>query len=232
MDKSRNRFQRIKEHFEKEAVVFDRLFFKIMPRYQEMMEAVVDAFPFHKSDRLKIIDLGCGTGNLSQKLLAAHPNARITCVDMAENMLQMAGVKLASAGNVGFWHGDMRDYVYPSKCDAIVASMALHHIDAKDKPGFYRRLYRALSREGVFFGIDIFVSSSSHLQKLYMDKWKAFMRTNGLPPKKTNEMIARHQREDRPVCIEAELAMLRGAGFRYVDVLLKHYNFAAYGGIK
>lgn len=56
--------------------------------------------------------------------------------------------------------------------------------------------------------------------------------TNGLPAKKINEMIARHQREDRPVVFEDELAIMRKAGFRRVDVILKHYNFAVYGGIK
>ena len=43
-------------------------------------------------------------------------------------------------------------------------------------------------------------------------------------------MIARHRREDRPVVLGEELSIMRKAGFKYVDVILKHYNFAAYGG--
>jgi hypothetical protein len=58
------------------------------------------------------------------------------------------------------------------------------------------------------------------------------MRSNGLSTKKINEMLGRHRKEDRPVHLENELAILRGAGFTCVDVVLKHYNFAVYSGLK
>lgn len=224
------RFAKIKEHFEKEAAVFDELFFKVMPHYQEMMEAIIEAIPFSKQDNLKIIDLGCGTGNLTQKLITAYPNAYVTCIDMAENMLKIVKTKLKRKRKVNFWLGDICDFDYSGKYDAIVASMVLHHIDKKDKVKFYRKLYNALSKGGVFYAMDIFVAPDKYLQKLYMNKWKTFMKTNGLPKKKVNDMIARHQREDRPVVFEDELSIMRKTGFTHVDVILKHYNFAVYGG--
>lgn len=230
MKASSKRFVLIKEHFEKEAAVFDKLFFKVVPYYNEMMRVVVDAAPFMRTDRLKMIDLGCGTGNLGRKMAAAYPNARITCIDMAQNMLKMAKTKLGGKRNVSFWLGDIRDFDYSGKYDMILSSLVLHHIEKKDKPEFYLKLFHALRNGGVFYSIDIFLSPSSHLQKLYIDKWKLFMRTNGLPSKKVNEMIARHYREDRPVVFEDELSIMRKAGFRRIDVIFKRYNFAVYGG--
>lgn len=228
----KKRFKIIKDHFEEEAVRFDKFFFKVAPRYEEMMSALVDALPFKKRDRLKVIDLGCGTGNLSKKIISAYPNARIICLDMAENMLKMARVKLKDNNNIKFWLGDIRDFDLSDKYDVILASLVLHHIEKKDKPRFYRKLYNALSKKGVFFCIDIFISADKHLQKLHMNKWKEFMSTNGLPVKMINDMICRHQAEDRPVIFEDELGIMRKAGFRRVDVILKHYNFALYGGGK
>ena len=230
MNKSKGRFALIRQHFEKEAAGFDRLFFKVMPRYEEMMQALVDALPFDRKERVRILDLGCGTGNLSKRLIRAFPFSRITCVDMAENMLAMARLKLKTNRNVSFWQGDIREFGFKQKYDVIVASMVLHHIEGKDKPRLYRTMRDSLSKDGVFFCIDIFLSPDRHLQKLYMDKWKAFMRASGLDVKKTDEMIARHQREDRPVVFKDELDIMRKAGFRNVDVVLKHYNFAVYGG--
>jgi tRNA (cmo5U34)-methyltransferase len=232
MPKNDERIRKIKAHFEKEALVFDKMFFKIMPRYQEMMQAVVDAIPFDKNERLEIIDLGCGTGNLSKKISDVYPYACITCIDMAENMLAAARRKLVKNNHVSFWLGDVRDFNYSDKYDVIVSSMVLHHIEGQEKPKFYHKLYNALKEGGVFYTIDIFLSSNSHLQKLYMDKWKKFMQTNGLDMKKVNDMITRHQREDRPVCFEDELKFMHKAGFKNVDVLLKHYNFMVYGGAK
>lgn len=228
----KDRFAEIKKHFEKEAANFDKLFFKVMPRYEEMMQALIDALPFSKKDRLRIVDLGCGTGNLSKKLISVYPNAHITCVDMAENMLKMAKAKLKNNHNIKFWLGDIRDFNYKEKYDVIVASMVLHHVEGKDKWRFYRRLYNSLSKRGAFLCIDIFLSPNSHLQKLYMNKWKAFMKANGLPKNRIDDMIARHQREDRPVIFTDELAIMHKAGFKCVDVILKHYNFAVYGSKK
>lgn len=228
----KKRFEVIKEHFEKEAVIFDKLFFKVAPHYEEMMNALIDVLPFKKGERLKVLDLGCGTGNLSRKIIAAYPNAAVTCIDMAENMIAMAQAKLKNAADVTFWRGDIRNFDYSEKYDAIVASLVLHHIERKDKPHFYRKIHHALSKKGVFFCIDIFLSPNGHIQKLHMNKWKEFMRANGLPMRKINDMIRRHQKEDRPVFLEDELGIMRKAGFRRVDVVLKHYNFALYGGGK
>lgn len=228
----KTRFEAIREHFEKEAAVFDQSFFKVMPRYEEMMQALIDALPFERKEKLKIIDLGCGTGNLSKKLMLTYPNAHITCIDMAENMITMAKSKLKKYRNVTFWLGDMRDFEYKEQFDLIAASMVLHHVEGKDKPRFYQELYNSLSKRGVFFCIDIFLSSNNHLQELFIDKWKAFMSANGLPLEKISDMILRHQREDRPVLFTDELSIMRRAGFRCIDVILKHYNFAVYGAIK
>jgi tRNA (cmo5U34)-methyltransferase len=228
----KNRFEVIRQHFEKEAILFDKFFFKVAPHYEKMMSALIDALPFKKQDRLKVLDLGCGTGNLSKKIISAYPNAMITCVDMAENMLKMARAKLKDNNNIKFWLGDIRDFDYSEKYDAIVASLVLHHVERRDKLRFYRKIQNALSKKGIFLCMDIFLSSNMHLQKLHMDKWKEFMRRNALPIKKINDMIRRHHREDRPVVFEDELNIMRKAGFKQVEVIMKQYNFALYGGGK
>lgn len=231
MAKIIGRLEEIKDHFEKEAKVFDTLFFKVMPEYSRMMAAVADSLPFARSAPLEVVDLGCGTGNLTLRLLESFPKARVSCVDMAENMLIMAKAKLVNRG-VRFWQGDIREFKYAGNYDAVVSSLVLHHIEQGDKPAFYRKLFAALKPGGVFVNIDMVLSSSPYLQRMFMEKWKEFMKASGLPPEKIKAMITRHRREDRPAILEDELAMLRRAGFRDVDVVVKRYNFAVYGGTK
>ncbi|MGE5309137.1 MAG: class I SAM-dependent methyltransferase [Deltaproteobacteria bacterium] len=229
MVKTVDRFEQIKAHFEKEAAVFDRLFFKVMPEYRAMSEALAEALPFPKAARPSVIDLGCGTGNLAEKVLARYTKARLTCVDMAENMLIMARAKLKGR-SIEFRQADILKFPYKT-CDAVVSSLVLHHVEERQKPRFYRKLYSALRSGGAFYNIDIFVSPDPRLQKLFMEKWKAFMAA-GLPRRRVNEMIARHQREDRPTDLASELGFMREAGFKRIEVVLKRYNFAVYGGIK
>ncbi len=224
------RFEEIREHFEKEASIFDAFFFKVMPGYDAMTQALAESLPFPRRRRIEVIDLGCGTGNLAARVLASFPSAHVTCVDMAQNMLTMAKAKLAHR-KVSFHQADIREFPL-GRYDAVVSSMALHHIEGREKPAFYRRLFRALEPGGVFRAIDIFTGCTPRLQGLFMDKWRGYMRAQGVPASKIGEIIRRHQREDRPVRFPDELKMLEAAGFGCVDVLKKEFNFAVYGGMK
>ena len=85
---------KIKRHFEEEAKEYDGIILKLIPLYPRMLDALVSAIPFDTSEPIRVIDLGCGTGTISQRVLAAFPNARVTCLDLAENMIEMAKVKL------------------------------------------------------------------------------------------------------------------------------------------
>ena len=228
-----NRFKQIKDHFEQEAAIFDKMFFRIVPYYEEAMEAIKSALPFKKTDKVRIIDMGCGTGNLTKKIALAFPKAEIICLDMAENMLKLAKAKLSKHPNVSFWQGDIREFSFQGKYDAIVSSLVLHHVEKKGKLQFYKKLHKALHSGGVFYNFDILTSANKHINDLLYDNWKDYMGNSGLPPAKYNEMIHRHKLEDRPVTFEEEMNLLQKAGFKYVDVIWRRIQLGAvYGAVK
>ena len=47
---------RIKEHFEEEAEEFDKIILKYIPYYEEMIDALVSAISFNKSESFKVLD--------------------------------------------------------------------------------------------------------------------------------------------------------------------------------
>jgi tRNA (cmo5U34)-methyltransferase len=228
-----NRFKQIKDHFEQEAAIFDKMFFRIVPYYEEAMEAILAAMPFNKTDKPRIIDMGCGTGNLTKKLAMAYPKAEIICLDMAENMLKLAKVKLSKYPNITYWQGDIRDFDYKGKYDAIVSSLVLHHVEKKGKLQFYKNLHKALRSGGVFYNFDILTSGNKHINDLLYDNWKHYMGHSGLSPAKYNEMIRRHKVEDRPVTFEEEMNLLQKAGFKNIDVIWRRIQLGTvYGAVK
>lgn len=115
--------------------------------------------------------LGCGTGTVSRQIKQVFPQARITCLDLAGNMIEMSRLKLNRYSNVQYRVGDFNDYEFDDTCDVVVSSLALHHLltDA-DKIVFYRKIYDCLRPGGVFFNADVVLGSSEHFQDLYMDK--------------------------------------------------------------
>ena len=84
----------IKQHFEHEAVDFDRIIVELIPYYSDMVRALVSAIPFDCNAQIRVADLGCGTGTVAKQVLERFPHAEVTCIDLADNMIAMAKVKL------------------------------------------------------------------------------------------------------------------------------------------
>jgi tRNA (cmo5U34)-methyltransferase len=222
---------RIKQHFEEEAQDFDRIILQLIPGYARMVEALVAALPFESSAPIHIIDLGCGTGTVAKAVLEAFPNAHVTCLDLAENMIAMARAKLARLPNVSYVVGDFASF--DGAYDAVVSSLALHHlVTDEDKMRFYRRIFACLLPGGAFYNGDVVLGSGAHLQAVYMRQWRAFMRRSISDEEIERKWIPKYESEDRPARLPDHLEWLRRAGFSDVDVLWKRYNFAVYGGIK
>src|SRR5207248_2939222 len=53
-----------------------------------------------------VLDVGCGTGEISARLLASYPNARVTGVDLEEPHLEKARERTAVYGARAQFHKD------------------------------------------------------------------------------------------------------------------------------
>jgi tRNA (cmo5U34)-methyltransferase len=223
--------ENIKKHFEDEAREFDQIIVRLIPAYAQMLDALVSALPFDRSRPVRVIDLGCGTGSLAERVLQEFPKAQVTCLDLAGNMIGMARVKLARHPLVQYVEGNFESF--EGEFDAIVSSLALHHLvtDA-DKRRFYRRVYERLSSNGVFYNGDVMLGSSDFLQTVYMKKWREFMSRNVSNDEIENKWIPKYQAEDRPAALMSHLDWMKEIGFADVDVLWKYYNFVVYGGVR
>ncbi|MGE5606042.1 MAG: class I SAM-dependent methyltransferase [Bacteroidota bacterium] len=134
------RIEKVKNHFEEEAKEFDRVILKLIPFYEEMIKALILSIPFKKEELIKVIDLGCGTGTIASKIKETFPNSQISCLDMAENMIKMARIKLGENKNVVYHIGDFYSFDFDKKYDVVISSLALHHLaEDEDKKCFIKR---------------------------------------------------------------------------------------------
>src|SRR5262249_12773816 len=177
----------IKQHFEHEAVDFDRIIVELIPYYSDMVRALVSAIPFDCNAQIRVADLGCGTGTVAKQVLERFPHAEVTCIDLADNMIAMAKVKLGSGTRLRYITGDFSTFDSSSKYDAIVSSLALHHlVTDEDKQRFYRRICQSLNSGGVFYNADVVLASTDFLQAVYMRQWRQFM-LRSVPEKEIDE---------------------------------------------
>lgn len=224
--------KQVKDHFEEEAKVFDELIKTLIPFYEDMVKSLILALPFHYKEKIKVLDLGCGTGNISKEVKEHFPNAQITCVDMAENMIQIAKSKLAPYSDIEFKIADFRDLDFKEDYDGVISSLALHHLQREEQKSFYCRIKEFLKEGGVFYNADNILGSSPHLNQVYMDKWVEFMLDSHSHEEIETIWLPRYREEDFPSPLRSHIQWLEEAGFQEVDVVWKCYMFGVYGGKK
>jgi trans-aconitate 2-methyltransferase len=92
-----------------------------------------------------VLDVGCGTGRVTEALLAIVPRGRVLAMDASEEMVALARARLGERAQV--WCQNVLDLELDEPVDAIVSTATLHWVTDHDR--LWRRLARALRPGGV-----------------------------------------------------------------------------------
>jgi tRNA (cmo5U34)-methyltransferase len=224
----------VKNHFEEEAEEYDGLIVKLIPGYQDMVDSLIRSIPFESSKPIKVLDLGCGTGNITLAVKKRYPQAHVTCIDLAESMIEITRYKLGEYDDIEFHVADMRDFQYgENNYDLIISSLAMHHLQTdEEKIAVYQEIYDSLREGGVFLHADQVLTSSKYLEKANQEQWKEFMlKTMPLSEIEEKWLPTAHH-EDHPAPLLNHIDWLREIGFKEVDVMWKYVKGAVFGGRK
>jgi tRNA (cmo5U34)-methyltransferase len=187
---------------------YDRRIRTFIPYYEEMLDAAAALVAPRAG---MILDLGIGTGALSERCLAVARRARVTGVDSDAEILRMAQRRLGHRAEL--IHGRFEDVEF-ARADAVVASLALHHISTKArKLAVYRRIYRALRPGGVFISADCSTANDASLRKQQERGWRDHVRRS-YTNSQASACLKEWGREDFYVPLDTELRMLESCGFR------------------
>jgi len=92
----------------------------------------------------EVVDLGCGTGNVTALLRTRWPGARVTGVDASPSMLERAR---ASDPGVDWHQADVATWAPPAPVDVLFSNATLHWID--DHATLFPRLLTLVAAGGV-----------------------------------------------------------------------------------
>jgi len=95
----------------------------------------------------RVVDLGCGAGNVTGALRRRWPDAELTGVDNSPQMLAQAAREPIPGAPVQWQFGDLALWTPPQPCDLIFSNAALHWIG--DHAQLFPRLIGQLAPQGV-----------------------------------------------------------------------------------
>jgi tRNA (cmo5U34)-methyltransferase len=199
------------------------------------LELIAEAAAATTPHARRLLDVGCGAGNYTLKLLQAVPGLEVTLIDLSRPMLDRAEQRLAAAGAgaIRSLQQDIRDAeLGDAVFDVAVAAAVLHHLrtDAEWESVF-AKLFRALAPGGSLWVFDMVDADMPALHDGLWRRWAAYLE-NLKGAAYRDEVLAYVEREDTPRPLMYQLELLRRTGFRRIELLHKHACFAAFGASK
>lgn len=172
-------------------------------------------------DRIKVLDLGCGTGLEIKGILKKAPNVEITCIDMSDNMLSILKDR----------YKDYEDQINVVKAsyvtlpfkekeyDYVIAVMTMHHFLQDEKRSIYEKIKNALKFDGRYIEGDYVVSEESERDCLgaYRELHDRF----GLEASNLYHI-------DIPFSMETQKRLFQEAGFSKFELIFRKGEHSIY----
>jgi ubiquinone/menaquinone biosynthesis C-methylase UbiE len=185
----------------------------------QVTAAVLDAADV--SPGARVVDLGCGTGQVSLPL--ARAGARVFAVDVSPAMIKRLRAEASRAGLEGLDGLPMpiEELVLPQQSvDLIVSSYALHHLRDADKARLVSAAFGWLAPGGRLVIADMMFGRgmSSRDRTIIRSKVAALARKGPGGWWRIAKNAARYlvRVHERPVSVDAWMSMLTDSGFTQV----------------
>jgi tRNA (cmo5U34)-methyltransferase len=183
----------------------------------------------------RLLDIGCGAGNYTLKLLQRLPNLDVTLIDLSRPMLDKAQERISavSKGSIRAIQGDMREIEFGEAAfDIIVASATLHHLRTDDQwHSMFAKLHRALVLGGALWIFDLVDYELPAVREMIKHRYAAYL--DVLKGSQYRQEVFDYvEKEDTPKPLVFQLELLRSVGFQTLEVLHMNSCFAAFGAVK
>lgn len=200
-----------------------------------MLDLVTEAAAATNPAAAAVLDVGCGAGNYTLKLLTRRPGLDATLLDLSRPMLDRARqrVSAATSGRVETVQGDVRDVeLGTARFDIVLAAMVLHHLrDETEWRSVFAGLYRCLRPGGSLWIADMVAHALPAVRDAARRRYGEYLVALG-GAEYRDRVFAYIEQEDTPRPLLDQVDWLREAGFRPVEILHQNVCFAAFGAIK
>ena len=201
---------------------------RIVPCFDQFYGTAVGLLELREGPVERVLDLGAGTGLMSEAVLARYPEAEIVLLDGAAEMLDQARERLAGT-DAAFVVADLRDDLPAGPFDAVVSALAIHHLEHPENRRLLARIAAALRPGGVYVNAEHVAGPTPWLERTYRRLWSDACTAAGASADEIASAVQRME-ADRSVDVATQLSWMREAGFEDCDCFFKQLHFAVLAG--
>lgn len=213
------------EYFGSMVESYDSLIRRAVPRYDEMLDRLVDYLPANAGS---VLELGSGTGNLSLALADRYPEARFTFLDASADMLQTTRERLekhdpeiAARGRYLEMKFEELDRL-AERFDLVVSSISLHHV--QDKAPLYSAIHDRLTPTGTFRFSDQLRGATDEIHDHNWKRWLEFCRQPGnCTNAEIRSLLDHATAHDHYTPLPEHFRLLTAARFRQMDCVWRNW---------
>ena len=220
----------IREQFNLTAKQYDENRRNFIPCFDEFYFGSTNFIIDYISQPNHILDLGTGTGLLSEIWHNKLPNSHYVLIDIAEEMLEVARVRFTEASNVSFEICDYTERLPRGNFDAVISGLSIHHIEDSKKRELFSQIYAILPEGGIFVNYDQFCAKDKSIDAAYEEYWLNFIKSTDAAETEI-EKAGKRRKLDIECSVEQEIEMLKEAGFS-TECVYKNKKFAVMLSIK
>lgn len=199
------------------------------------MELITEAALAATPQAKNILDIGCGAGNNTIKLLQQKDDLNCDLIDLSRPMLDRAEKRITplTTGVVQTYQDDFRNADLPDeKYDVILAAAVLHHLrDDWDWRLAFEKIYHLTAPGGSVWITDLVTHEHDAVHHLMWQRYGDYLE-DIQDAAYREKVFAFIEKEDSPRPVTYQIDLLRQVGFDHVDLLHKNSCFAAFGAVK
>ena len=205
---------------------------KSVPFYKQGHELIIKLSDYFIKDDSTCYELGSSTGKLSH-LLSSHHNFReskFIAIEIEEDMVNQANKNYKNK-NLFFLSEDITLHEY-SKSDFMIAYYTIQFIHPKLRQELINRVYQTLNWGGAFIMYEKVRANDARFQDIITGLYTDYKLDQGYTPQEIISKSKSLKGVLEPFSTEANIEMLKRAGFVDIISIQKYLNFEGFLAIK
>ncbi len=181
----------------------------------------------------KVLDVGAGTGLMSAFFEEKYPKAKITLIDISQDMLKKAQERFDGNENISFLQADFATVDLPENhYDVVVSGLAIHHLPNELKRHLFGKIAKTLKPGGWFINADQVLGATPLAEKVYTENWKNHVRQNQNLTEDEKESAFERIKVDIMAPLNDQLNWLGDAGLKNANCYYQYQNFVVFAANK